>query len=381
MTEYNQAAQRIHEFLVRQHVVGGALIGPDPGVRFNYRFWRFFKSCFPNFNWRDDLYYLQCQGYWILANWMMSCSERDACEDLALAATDQIVARQRADGAWDQPNPEWKGRVVTVEGVWASLGLLASYRRRNRPAYLDAVLRWHDFLETKIGYQEFDGNVAVNYFANEIGEPVPNNSALALRYLANLAEVTGDSTYLAKCEGLLDFLRNAQLSSGELPYVYGNRKRIHFQCFQYQAFLYLDVLEYYQLTGDTRARDVLEGILGFLKSGIAPSGFAYYQCGQKSRTVNYHTGVVAAALASAQQLGIPGYSELAEKAYRYLLLQQRQDGSVPHSRGDYGVLSDRRAYPRYLAMMVFHLLHHSHQDRSASDTVLLDPQVVNEGPA
>lgn len=58
------------------------------------------------------------------------------------------------------------------------------------------------------------------------------------------------------------------------------------------------------------------------------------------------------------------YDKLANKAFRYLLRQQRGDGSFPHSQRDYGVLSDRRPYPRYLAMMVFHLVT-SAQDRQA----------------
>ena len=141
-----QAAQRIHRFLTTQYVVDGALLGPDPGVRFNYRLWRFFKSYFPRIKWNDHLYYLQAQGYWILANWMLSKAHGDPYEEIALAATDQVLQRQRDDGAWDQPNPEWKGRITTVEGDWASLGLLESYRRSGRTVYLEAVLRWHDFL-------------------------------------------------------------------------------------------------------------------------------------------------------------------------------------------------------------------------------------------
>ena len=245
-----QSAKRIQGFLADRYLVDGALIGPDPGVRFNYRFWRFFKSYLPVVKWNDDLYYLQGQGYWILANWMLSQSDTEGnYKDVALAATDQVLTRQRDDGAWDYPNPEWKGRVATVEGIWASLGLMESYRHSGETRYLEGALRWHKFFEDRIGFQEFDGNIAVNYFAHKICEPVPNNSALALRYLANMADATGDSKYLDRCAGLLHFIRNAQLPSGEVPYIYGDPKWLHFQCFQYQAFLYLDVLAYHRLTG------------------------------------------------------------------------------------------------------------------------------------
>lgn len=362
-TMFEQAAKRIHGFLADQHVVDGALIGPDPGVRFNYRFWRFFKSSFPRVNWNDDLYYLQAQGYWILANWMLSQANGDSYEEIALAATNQVLQRQRDDGAWDYPNPEWKGRVATVEGIWASLGLMESYRRSGETMYLEAAIRWHAFFESKIGFQDVDGNIAVNYFANTVDKPVPNNSALALRFLANMSDTTGDPTYLEKCDGLLQFIRRAQLPSGEVPYVYGDSRGVHFQCFQYQAFMYLDVREYFRLTGDQRAKDVLVGILGFLKNGISAEGFAYYQCGEKRRTVNYHTCAVASSLASGGQFGVPDCDELAERAFRYLLRQQRPDGSIPHSRGDYYMLRDCRAYPRYLAMMILHLLGRPHDDK------------------
>ena len=95
--------------------------------------------------------------------------------------------------------------------------------------------------------------------------------------------------------------------------------------------------------------------------------------------MNYHTGVVAAALATAQELGVPGQNALADKAFRYLLRQQREDGSVPHSQGDYGVLSDRRAYPRYLAMMVFHLVSQSHRGRVAAVKNSVDGETSHFG--
>ncbi len=360
-----ESASRIRDYLCDHHLRDGVLIGPDPGVRFNYRYWRFLKSCAPRINWGDDLCYMQTQGYWIISNgrWAELNAECES-ESAAIAASSRVVELQRNDGAWNYPNPEWRGRVATVEGLWAALGLLESYQRNGEQRFLDAVLRWHRFFEEQIGFQEFDGNIAVNYFANDCSEPVPNNSALALRYFTNMANATGDASYLNRCEGLLHFICNAQLPSGEVPYIYGDSRRVHFQCFQYQAFLYLDVLAYYRSTGNDRARILLAAILGFLKNGVSPEGYAYYQCRQKRRTVNYHTGAVAAALSTATEVGETGYDKLANKAFRYLLRQQRDDGSIPHSQRDYGVLSDHRAYPRYLAMMLFHLVTAA-QDRQA----------------
>ncbi len=69
--ELLDAAKRLHRYLFNNHWTGHALIGPDPGIRFNYRIGRFIKSYFSSIDWKDDLYYLQGQGYWILGNWLL----------------------------------------------------------------------------------------------------------------------------------------------------------------------------------------------------------------------------------------------------------------------------------------------------------------------
>jgi hypothetical protein len=222
-------------------------------------------------------------------------------------------------------------------------------------------LKWHEFFDTQIGFQTYQGMTAVNYFNARPANPVPNNSALALRYLADLADATGKTTYLDRCASLVDFLRKVQLASGEFPYVVDEPRQRHFQCFQYHAFFFLDVLSYYLRTRDEEVVAMLRGVLRFLKGGIDPAGYSYYQCHQKHRTVNYHTAVVAAALQAADQVGVSAdelreYRESANRAIGYLARQQRADGSLPHSRGDYRFLRDNRKYPRYLAMILLHLL-------------------------
>jgi hypothetical protein len=72
--------------------------------------------------------------------------------------------------------------------------------------------------------------------------------------------------------------------------------------------------------------------------------------------VTYHAAVAAAALQTGARLGVADAADLARRAYEYVLRRQRPDGAFPHSRGDYRVLADRRAYPRYLAMTLVHLL-------------------------
>ncbi|MGE0761559.1 MAG: hypothetical protein AB7F89_09140 [Pirellulaceae bacterium] len=359
------AALQVHTYLVTHHVRDGALIGPDPGVRFNYRIGRFGKSYLPWIPWHDDLYYLQAQGYWILANGLLTRHGQDRFAELARLASRQIVRRQRADGAWDYPNREWRGRVATVEGVWASLGLLNTFRRERRDEYLAAVLRWHTFFEAHIGFQTCRHGLAVNYFAGESSSPVPNNSVLLLRYLAALAEATGDDKYLQACPALLDFVQHAQSPCGELPYVIGAPGKQHFQCFQYHAFMMIDLAEYARLTGDARAFPIAERMRTFLGGALTAAGDARYACGCEHRTVNYHTAAVAAAL-SLPPWSDSDSSDLAQRAYARLVSQIRPDGAVPHSRGDYRWLSDRRAYPRYLAMMAYHLLVGTHSVAPAS---------------
>ena len=109
---------------------------------------------------------------------------------------------------------------------------------------------------------------------------------------------------------------------------------------------------------------MIRRLLEFLATGQAPDGHVYYQCGQRSREVTYHTAAVAAAFSQAAEVGIDGYEERAARAFAYLLGLQRVDGSFPHSRSEYYVLSDQRSYPRYLAMILYHLLHANSAARS-----------------
>ena len=222
-------------------------------------------------------------------------------------------------------------------------------------------MRWNQYFLSRIGYQTYKGMTAVNYFADRVGNPVPNNSAIALRYAADLANATGDDRHLDKCGPMITFLQTVQRASGEFPYVVDDPRKQHFQCFQYHAFIYLDLWNYRVLTGDDRVLTILHRLLTFLSGAVAPDGFGYYQCDQRYRTVNYHTAAIAAALRASDNVGLSdadasAYRALSDRAFRYLVQQQFPDGAFAHSRGDYHILSDHRRYPRYLAMMLFHLL-------------------------
>jgi len=364
-SERLKAATNLHRYLVGHHLRGHNLVGPDPGIRLNYRFGRFVKSALPRMPWKDDMIYLQGQGYWILANLRLAelqagRTEQHHYSDLAREAADGIVKLQDPDGGWPYPNPEWRGRVATAEGTWAALGLLAAFDHSGDVRFLAAALKWHAYVSAEVGFQRVNGTSAVNYFAHRLGPRVPNNTAFYLRFLAELATTTADPGYLSESTALLAFLDGVIEPSGEFPYtVEGEtpgRIRDHFQCFQYNAFMALDLLHFSRLTGVEVARGLALRTIGFLESGQDQRGRVAYSCSEPYRTVVYHSAVVAAAFHVAGALGDSRLSELASRGYAHVLSRQRADGSMPHSQGDYRVLSDGRSYPRYLAMICYHLL-------------------------
>ena len=115
------------------------------------------------------------------------------------------------------PNREWKGRIATAEGGWASIGLLDTHRHTGDRRFLEGALRWNEYVDEHVGYESVTGNLAVNYFAGRPGSAVPNNSAFTVRLLAELAGAAADETYLRRCPSLLGFLGASQMPNGELP--------------------------------------------------------------------------------------------------------------------------------------------------------------------
>jgi hypothetical protein len=361
-TELSDAARRLHAYLEARHWTGRALQGPDSGIRFNARLGRFVKSYLPLFRWSDDLRYNQAQGYWIAANWRMVdlFDHADRYAELASAATDFLLEQQHPDGYWPYPNPEWKHRIATVEGNFASLSLLETYQRTKDERLLEAALRWHRFLLERIGFQGSDGLLAVNYFANKSTGMVPNNSTLTVRTLAKFAQVTGHERFLEQCPAMLAWLGRVQRATGEFPYVVESDRgkgRSHFLCYQYNAFEFLDLVHYYDLTEDPKVWPILEGLARYLEQGILTSGAARFDCHSDRPEVVYYTAAVGAALGQASARGIGDFNAAAGRAYGRVLDLQRDDGGMRFfSHGNYGVLTDRRSYPRNLAMILYHLL-------------------------
>jgi hypothetical protein len=361
MSEYLTSAQKLHQFLNKNFWNGEVLVGPDIGVRFNSRFWRFIKSYLPFVTWADNLIYMQSQGYWILCNWMMfDLSNDEKYKEIAVSCSNNVLRLQKKEGYWDYPNPEWKGKVATVEGNFAAIGLLESYHRTQQTALLDGALKWYQYLVTDIGFHEEGDLLAIKYFSDSIKNGIPNNSTLTLWLLAKLADTTNNSRYLEFCRGMVNWLRIAQLQSGELPYGTAGltgEGRTHFLCYQYNAFQFLDLSKYYRMTNDQDILPVLEKLSGYLSTGITNSGACRYNCHQKTPETGYYTMAIGTALSEASRLGLNDYSTLANQAFQRVIQQQRPDGGFKFfSKRNYGFLMDKRSYPRHLTMILHHLL-------------------------
>ncbi len=365
-TRIADAIFRLHKHLQKMHWTGEAITGPDPGIRFNARIGRFVKGYLNFLPWRDNLIYAQAQKYWIVANWFMHDLEFTGASEnreFAINCTDFLCRIQRPQGYWEYPNPEWRGRIATVEGNYASIGLLETFNRTQDVKLLQGAKKWVDYAIEHIGFQEDGEFLAINYFGNYGTAMVPNNSASAVRVFAMLAKAAHDDRYLEKCRPMVRWLNHVQLASGELPYYVrppqeeGKADRIHFLCHQYNAFEFLNLADYYDISGDREILPVLQKLAKYLAIGITATGACRYTCGKEFPEVAYYTTALGAALRRATCMDFGNYSTLADKAYSRLLSQQKRDGNFAfYSRKNYGFLSDKRSYARYLAMILYHLL-------------------------
>jgi hypothetical protein len=354
------AAERLHARLLRRHYHRGLVRGPDAGIRFGLHAWRFLKSALHFLPWRDDYIFMQTQGYWILANWVLyEATGEHRFRDLALESTEATLRLQQPEGFWAYPLPERKDLVATVEGDWGAIAMLATHAREPRETFLAGAIRWYEFLVRRISFQQHTRGQAVNYFDRPRGK-VPNNSVEAAWLFLRLWKATGEERFLEHVNPLLDFVASVQLPSGELPYVVESpheRGRVHYLCFQYNAFQFLKLAWCSKLKPGTAADSTLPALARFLARGITPSGASAADCWHAQPEVDYHTAVLAAALSEAARLHLIPAAELSACAYARTLERQRPDGSFIYSTGDYGVLRDQRSYPRPLAMTLFHLLY------------------------
>lgn len=353
------ASERLHAHLKREFLENGRLGGPDAGVRFNLRVWRFLKSGLRFIFWRDHYVFMQTQGYWIISNWMLyEATREEAYRTLALEATEATLKLQTPEGYWHYPLPERRHLIATVEGNWGALGLLATYARTGRPEFLEGAIRWFDFLTQHISFQPHRHGKAINYFDRPRGK-VPNNSAEAAWFFLCLWKATSEEKYRRDVPELSAFLADVQLPSGELPYIVGSPfepTRDHYLCFQYNAFQFMKLVWVSELDPQTEIRKLLPELASFLKRGVTLSGASAADCFHARPEVDYYTAALAAALYEASRIGVADARELSERCFARVLARQRKDGSFAYSEGDYGILADRRSYPRPQVMTLFHFL-------------------------
>ena len=354
------STRALHGHLLAHHLHDGRLAGADQGVRWNIRVRRFVKSYLPWLRPIERYYFLQGQAYFAFASWTLGDVTGDArFYDHAGRATRVVLETQRADGAWAYPLPERKHLIATVEGDFGAVAMLEAFERDGDPAWLDAALKWHSYVEREIGYQETPAGLCVNYFQKPRGL-VPNNTCEWIWVLGRFAHATGDTRYLEKVPQMLGFLEGVMQPSGELPYElagpFEKRTQMHYLCYQYNAFQCMKLAWYAQQHDDARAKALAVRLAGYLVTGVLASGAVRASCGSVNPEVLYYADAVGMALHTVSAYGWADHAALADSTFAFVLSRQREDGSLQYfSRRDYGVLSDRNEYPRYLAMTLYHL--------------------------
>lgn len=361
--ELFRAAECLHTYLLRRHYDHGVLHGPDAGVRFNLRAWRFLKSALDFVPWRDDYVFTQTQGYWVLGNWMLydATGER-RYRQLALETTEATLKLQTSEGFWGYPLPERKHLIATLEGIWGGSPLLATYAREPRQEFLNGAMRAYDFIVNRIGFQDHPQGKAINYFDRPRGK-VPNNSVITAWFFLRLWKATGRKRFLEHVGELIDFVEAVQLPTGEIPYIVESRyerARDHYLCFQYNAYQFLHLAWSNTLRPGGWAKSVLPKLARFLEKGVQSTGACASNCASArggGPEVDYYTAALGAALYEACRLGLGVSPELNRRCYARVLARQKPHGSFGYSTGDYGFLRDHRSYPRQQAMTLFHLLY------------------------
>jgi hypothetical protein len=357
-----ERCEQLHAFLLRRHYARGLLHGPDPGVRFNWRLWRFAKSALDFIPWRDDYVFTQTQGNWVLGNWLLfDATGNDRYREIALETTEATLALQNTEGYWPYPLPERRHLIAALESIWGSTVLLATHSRDARPELLQSAIRAYDFLIARIGFQKHDPGEAINYFDKPRGK-VPNNSVIAVWFFLRLWRASNEERFLEHVAPLLEFISAVQLPSGEIPYITDSpleRARDHYLCFQYNAHQFLHLCRAERLHPGLGALPILRKLFQFLRRGVRPNGSCANDCTSLDSggpEVNYYTAALGAALHHGFRLGLDTTDEPAQRCLERVLARQRADGSFGFSTGDYGVFRDERSYPRQQAAILFHLL-------------------------
>lgn len=356
------AAERLQHHLERTHLRRGLLRGPDPGVRFNLRAWRFIKSAFPVLARRDQYVFTQTQLYWALSNWLLfDATGIERYRNLALECAEGVLRLETDEGTWRYPLPERRDLIATLENMTGAATLVAAHAREPRATFLDGAVRAADFILNRIGFQPHDGGEAINYFHRPRGK-IPNNSVIAVWFFQRMQTATGNSRFVAHVPALARFVESVQLPTGEIPYIVEGpieRARTHYLCFQYNAaqFLYMAWAE--RLAPGTWKKESLASLARFIRGGVQASGACANDCaaGAGGPETDYYTAALGAALHEAWRQGLLPDNEPSRRCFTRVLAHQKPDGRFGFSTSDYGILRDNLSYPRQQAMTLFHLLY------------------------
>lgn len=356
--DVHASIRKLHRHLEHAHWDGGALVGPDIGLRWDFRLLRFARSYLGLPSMPRHLF-LQTQGYWIRANWrLFEASGDPRYAAMAQACTRRVIALQEAEGGWPYPLPERAGLRATVEGCFAAVGLVETFRMTSDPKARDAADRWYRFLVGTIGFQKWKGTLAINYFDRPRGN-IPNNTVDALWMMAEMADATGRDRYLEHARGMLDFLEEAQLATGELPYSVSSPfepSKTHYLCFQYNAFQLVKLLRFHELTGSGAAMRIAKPLASWLGGGISKGGHCKADCRREAPEVPYWTAILAEALLAADRYGLGERRGEALSLFAKVLEEQQPDGGWDFSRREPGGLVDRGRYPRNEVMILDSLM-------------------------
>jgi hypothetical protein len=330
----------------------------------NLRLLRFIKNYFPSLNYRSKKHsFLQIQGYWIRNNWeLFQLTGEVKYRDLALKCSNYVLRAQRVDGSWEYPLNEWKSRVSTVEGIWASLGLLLTYKCTGNRDFLAGALKWYNFLINKTGFQRYGNSLAINYFNVPTARKVPNNATLAIRFFAELYSLTNDKCFLKYTDSLIAFLELCQNPNGELSYEVGKQ---HYLCYHYNSFEFMDLFFANEILNSKKLFDIMRRLSKFVASGVMVDGSVKYDCEQTYPEEIMFSSIAGAALIGASVHNFGDFSGHIAAIYRYVETNQRSDGSFILTKHDmpyvikpikYGILSDSIPYPGPMSFILHSLL-------------------------
>ncbi|MFX0196121.1 MAG: hypothetical protein ACFFCW_08365, partial [Candidatus Hodarchaeota archaeon] len=192
-----------------------------------------------------------------------------------------------------------------------------------------------------------------------------------LMFLATLYEYTKEEQYLALVDRLIKFIDCVQRQTGELPYSVKSESsnkggRDHFLCYQYNAFQFLDLARYFDITQNPLILDILRKLSFFLANGLKENGSSKYDCHSNHPEVTYFTAALAAAFLTAHRLELGNFRNLSNSAYSFVLSRQNSNGGFDYSKKDYRFFSDKRSYPRPLCMILYHLLLKAREDKKTN---------------